>query len=363
MIKIITLSVLLILGLNNMTLAQVNTEEFTKEAELTASLATEIKQFWQQGTFSSFSGVDQIRLNYATFTHQEYQECIVIVSGRSESYLKYQELAFDLHQQGYNVFIIDHRGQGLSQRLLNDNQKGYVINFDDYAHDLQQFITDVVTKNSASTSVNTDLPKPHLLAHSMGGAIAARMMQLYPNSVKSAVLTSPMIAVNNGNIPNWLAKAIIYSGDKLETWFSDDASYFMGQTGFNETPFTDNQLSHSAIRYQHFSDVYQKNKNIQLGGVTTHWLKEALSANKQIFADLPKLTTPILVLQSGNDTIVSNEAQNSFCKQLHQHNSASCPHGKPFVFENAFHELMFEQDQYRIPAIKKVLDWFTKHSP
>jgi len=362
MIRIITLSVLLILGLNNMTLAHSNANEYTKETELTTLLPTEINQFWQQGNFSSFSGVDQTRVNYATFTSNEYQECLVLVTGRSESYLKYQELAFDLHQQGFNIFIIDHRGQGLSERLLADKQKGYVKNFDDYAHDLNQFINDVVVKNCTNNSSNSTFAKPHLLAHSMGGAIAVRMMQLYPSSVKSAVLTSPMIAVNNGNIPNWLAKTIIYSGNKLETWFSDDASYFMGQKGFSITPFSENELSQSAVRYQHFVDVYQNNKEIQLGGVTTHWLKEAITANNNIFDNLHKLTAPILVMQSGGDTVVSNEAQDSFCQQLHQHKPASCPQGKPFKVDNAFHELMFEQDQYRTPAITKALAWFRENS-
>jgi len=362
MIRIITLSVLLILGLNNMTLAQINANEFTKETELTSRLSTEISQFWQQGNFSSFSGVDQTRINYATFTSHEHQECIVLVTGRSESYLKYQELAFDLHQQGYNIFIIDHRGQGLSERLLADKQKGYVKNFDDYAHDLNQFIDGVVVKSCVNDPTKSTLAKPHLLAHSMGGAIAVRMMQLYPSTVKSAVLTSPMIAVNNGNIPNWLAKTIIYTGNKLETWFSDDASYFIGQKGFTITPFAENELSQSTVRYQHFVDVYQNNKEIQLGGVTTHWLKEAITANNNIFDNLHKLTAPILVMQSGGDTVVSNEAQNSFCQQLHQHRSVSCPQGKPFTVENAFHELMFEQDQYRTPAITKALDWFRGNS-
>jgi lysophospholipase len=345
-----------------MTLAQISTDEYSKEAALITHLSTRIKAFWQQGVFSSFKGVDDIRINYTAFINTQYQECLVLVTGRSESYLKYQELAFDLHHQGYNLFILDHRGQGLSERLLKDKHKGFVKRFDDYAHDLKQFIREVVTQYCTNNSTKSATPLPHLLAHSMGGAIAIRMMQLYPNSIKSAVLSSPMIAVNNGSIPNWLAKAIIYTADKLNSWFSDEANYFIGQTGFSKTPFTENELSHSAIRYQVFVDVYQQHKQIQLGGVTAHWLKEAIIANKHIFADIHKLATPIIVMQSGNDTIVSNTAQNAFCQQLHHKDSALNPHSKPFIFKGAFHELMFEKDEYRTPAIKKSLDWFRKHS-
>lgn len=363
MIKFFTLGVMLILGFNTMAIAQINIEQKSQEAELSTRLTNEISEFWQQGQFSSFHGVEQSRINYATFTTGANQECLVLVTGRSESYLKYQELAFDLYQQGYNIFIIDHRGQGLSARLLTDRHKGYVKNFDDYAIDLKQFIDDVVMRHCKNITSKAHTVKPHLLAHSMGGAIAVRMMQLFPNTVQSAVLTSPMIAVNNGNIPNWLAKTIIYSGDKLDSWFSDEANYFIGQTGFTQTPFAENELSQSAMRYQTFLDIYRENEVIQLGGVTTHWLNEAIKANKQIFANLDKLNSPILVMQSGNDTIVSNEAQNAFCQQLHQQNSASCPKGKPFTIAHALHELMFEQDQYRTPAINKALSWFRKHSP
>jgi lysophospholipase len=345
-----------------MALARMNFDEYSKEAELTVRLSAEIREFWQEGVFSSFNGIDQIRVNYATFIHHKVQESIVLVTGRTESYMKYQELAFDLYQQGYNVFIIDHRGQGLSQRLLKDNHKGYVKKFDDYAHDLKQFLDEVVTKKGLNDSIDKTLAKPHLLAHSMGGAIAVRMMQLYPTLVKSAVLTSPMIAVNNGNIPNWLGKAIIYMGDKLNAWFSDEANYFMGQTSFNNVIFAENELCQSEIRYQTFVDIYNNNDEIQLGGVTTHWLKEAIVANNNIFANLHKLTTPILVMQSGSDTIVSNDAQNAFCQQLHQHNPECYPQSTPFTINNALHELMFEKDQYRSMAIKKALNWFRDYS-
>jgi len=353
---------LLFLGLFFMPLPEVQSIEYTKEAQLTTRLSNEINNFWQQGLFASFNGLGKIRVNYAAFTQPDEAECIVVVTGRSESYLKYQELTFDLHQQGFNVFLIDHRGQGLSQRLLQNRHKGYVEKFDHYAEDLHQFVSKIVTPTCNNQRNNVKQKKPHLLAHSMGGAIAIRMMQLFPTAIKSAVLTSPMIAVNNGNIPNWLAKSIIYSGNKLDSWFSEEANYFIGQKDFATTPFAENELTHSSVRYQHFVELYKNNEDIQLGGVTTHWLEQSIAANKDIFADLDKLATPIILMQSGNDTVVSNEAQDEFCQNLHQINATYCPDGKPYVINNAFHELLFEQDKYRTPAINKALAWFKMYS-
>ena len=62
---------------------------------------------------------------------------IVISNGRTESMAGYPELIWDLHQQGYSVYILDHRGQGFSTRLLPDPQKSYVEKFEDYVDDLR----------------------------------------------------------------------------------------------------------------------------------------------------------------------------------------------------------------------------------
>ncbi|MCT6568541.1 alpha/beta fold hydrolase, partial [Staphylococcus aureus] len=43
---------------------------------------------------------------------------VVVVPGRIESYVKYPEVAYDLFQQGYDVIVLDHRGQGRSGRIL-----------------------------------------------------------------------------------------------------------------------------------------------------------------------------------------------------------------------------------------------------
>ncbi len=52
---------------------------------------------------------------------------VVISIGRIKSCVKYPEVADDLFQCGYDVMIIDHRGQGLSGRLLADSHWGHVL--------------------------------------------------------------------------------------------------------------------------------------------------------------------------------------------------------------------------------------------
>lgn len=354
-----------------MAFSSLNSTEFTNENQLNSRLNNEIKALWHQGSFNQFSGIKNTRINYASFvkktTNQtefsnnedEKRECLVIVPGRSEGYLKYQELTYDLYQLGYDIFIIDHRGQGISQRLLLNAHKGFVDSFEDYNEDLNVFINTIVTPQCPE--------KPYLLAHSMGGLIAARYLQKYPNSINAAVLSSPMIAINSGPIPKWLAKTLIHATEQLNQWFSDDAWYFLGQGDvtadeYQAKSFTNNPLMQSKLRYEQFIKIYKSTPEIQLGGVTVHWLAQALAAEKVVFENLKTLVTPTLVLQASADSIVDNEAQNEFCTQLHQLHPSSCPNGKPVVINNARHELLFESDQYRDQALKQIINWFIQHT-
>ncbi|WP_206483109.1 alpha/beta fold hydrolase [Thalassotalea sp. G2M2-11] len=308
-----------------------------------------IQQFWQAGIFSSFQGVDDKRINYAAFIHQPQAQCLVISPGRSESYLKYQELAYELFQQKINLFIIDHRGQGLSERLLANRFKGYVKHFDDYADDLHYFIDKIIPRYCQSHAL------PKVLAHSMGGAITLRMIQKYPNTISTALLSSPMIAINSGGLPLWLAKWLVEGGLFLNTLISNDAWYFLGQGDYQSIAFADNKLMHSPERYQAFIDLYQQVPELQLGGVTFNWLKQALTAHQQLFAELDKITTPLTILQAGKDTIVDNQAQKAFCSALNQVRSDTCQ--SLIVIEDAYHEILFEQDSYREQALRAIKKW------
>lgn len=340
-------------------MTKVNAQNFTTEEQLSTRYASEISEFWQQGTFSHFNGVNNSRINYASFEHAKNSKCLVISSGRSEGYLKYKELSFDLFNLGFNVFLIDHRGQGISERLLKNTQKGYVDNFQYYVDDLATFIEIVVNPQCSVSGYNQ---KPYLLAHSMGSAIAARYLQDYPKTIQAAVFSSPMLGFNSGGIPEVIAKLLVSMMTKLNQWFGDTPWYFFGQQDYVSSDFDNNPLMHSALRFQQFSQLYHSTPAIQLGGVTVKWLSESIKALKTIFANIDKIITPTLVIQAGDDKIVSNQAQDDFCQQLHQLHSQSCPNGQPVVVKGGYHELFFESDRYRQQALTAAMQWFEKHN-
>jgi len=320
-----------------------------KEGNLNTLYTTQISDHWQQGTFSSFEGVDLVDIHYCSFVFPQHSRSIIIVPGRSEGYLKYKELTYDLHLAGYNVFIIDHRGQGLSGRMLEDKLKGYVQHFDDYVLDLHYFIENIVQPKIEHS--------PYLLAHSMGGAISTRFLQSHENSIKAAVLASPMIEINSGAMPKWFVSILM----KIALKFFKHESYFFGQSGKHSFKYKDNRLTHSNVRYKIFAQLYEQTPTLKLGGATIQWLKSAIDVGQDIIRDVKKLNTPTMVLQACGDKVVDNNAQNRFCELLNSVNKSSCPGGKPFRIETAKHELFFESDEYRDKALTQAVNWFEQH--
>lgn len=311
--------------------------------------AESVTRFWQTGEFSSFLGKEGVDIAFAQFIHQQPLACIVISPGRCEGYLKYQELSFELFQLGYNIFIIDHRGQGLSGRMAKNRQKGFVTDFDDYAQDLNTFIEAHVSKFCPSDS------KPYLLAHSMGGAIAIRTIQLFPALVEKVLLSSPMVAIETGYIPLWLARIIATSGVTLNQWLAKEPWYFFGQQDYKPKLFGENELMHSRERYAWFINLYEKHSELKLGGVTFNWLAQALEANSRIFNQIANIEQPITLLQAGADTIVNNGAQLEFIEQLNKHGKKAIL----YTINDARHELLFELDLYRNQALNFIEKWLS----
>ncbi len=86
------------------------------------------------------------------------------------------EVAYDLFHCGFDVMIIDHRGQGRSGRLLSDTHRGHVVNFSDYVDDLAALWQQQV--------VPGHWRKRFILAHSMGGAIATLFSATLPGALR-----------------------------------------------------------------------------------------------------------------------------------------------------------------------------------
>lgn len=304
-----------------------------------------VEAFWQRTPAHQFiAGKDGVSLAYKVIPRPNALGSVVIFSGRTESFVKYQEFAYEMAQAGYAVYQHDHRGQGLSSRMLADGRKGHVVEFDDYVVDADTFM------RSAAVA---DAPRPlYLFAHSMGGAIAIRYLATHDNPFAAVVLGSPMLAPNTGIAGTCqLARAIGY------------ACSTCAATGHTPTPFAKNRLTHSQTRFSWKNEVYEAFPGSALGAPTFGWVAQACEVREQLQMDAADIRGPLLLLQAGDDKVVLNEPQNAFCARENAEGKPVCDGGAPVVIDGARHELLFESDEYRAPVLEIIRGYYASHRP
>jgi lysophospholipase len=295
----------------------------------------EFSRIWQQAQHGWFYGKDKVKIHHSYWLNSKATASLLLVPGRIEAGHKYAEFIADALASGYQVFVLDHRGQGASERLQADPQLGYVRHFSDYADDLQKFIKTIITP------INT-LPML-AVAHSMGGAILTNYLQSERQSqIRAAVFSSPMWGIDTSPIPDSLALPLAKSISGLNSLLSKKPWYLPGQGPYQNRPFSNNDLTLSAERYQWFRQLYQHNPLYQLGGVSWHWLCEALKICQQ-FQQQQAPDMPCFLLQGAADAVVSNHQQLALWQQWQQQ-AGFMP---AVTIANARHELLNETDEVR----------------
>ncbi|KGY11016.1 lysophospholipase [Vibrio tubiashii] len=317
---------------------------YTQESNFEQAINNKIADFWASRVDGFQKSFDKTSLYWVKFTAPEHTKAILVVNGRIECCEKYQELFYDLFQQGYDVYSYDHRGQGLSQRLIEDQQMGYVEEFDDYVKDLDKLVD--VFKLS-------QYDKCYLLGHSMGGNIVTRYLQNYQSPFAAVSLSAPMYGVN---VPAHLKPFATILGQLL-TAIYPKPTFAPGQVAYFPKPYEGNFLSQSLVRYRWFRDLYEQKPQLKIGGASTRWVWQGLMSCKQCYLMTRHLKQPLLVMQAGEDQIVSNPAQFQFMKKLARTNT-QCAFK---IIQGAKHELLFEKDEYRNQALDATLAFFERH--
>lgn len=301
-----------------------------------------VQPFWKQNVVNGYlSGNKGIQIAYAYVINPAPVGSIAISSGRIESLIKYKELVFNLYNAGYSVFIHDHRGQGLSQRLTTNPHQGHIESFEDYVDDFKLFYDMVIDKYSER--------KPYLLCHSMGGAIGALYLLKYPIDFAKCALSAPMFGIKP-SLPDWFARMLIHSHIGVNRLISQSPWYFLGQGNYQSVAFADNVLTHSKARYELFRQEYQNQPDVQLGGVTNSWLCAALDAMQNIYQNAKKISIPILLLRAEEDSVVCNVKQ--------QQVAAEIPNCHTLVLPAARHELLMETDDIRDQCLREIFAFY-----
>lgn len=286
-----------------------------------------------------FKNSRNLTVRFVYQVKQENTKTLVIVPGRSEPALKYAELAFDLKDKGVDLFILDHQGQGESDRILSDSNKGHVISFGDYVADFRQFMG-LVNEIKPET-------EKFLIAHSMGGAITTRFISEEARAFRKAVLIAPMMKLNtkpyNEVVARYYSKLLVTIGK------GNDYAPGYGPYKPEEDLFETNVYTHSEARFNISKHIYLTWPDLVLGGPTTRWVHESLKATKSI--DKLPFETKTILFQAGLDQTVVNDRQTTFCKR--KGNFCELIH-----IPDARHEILMEKDSIRDEVLKKISSFF-----
>ena len=247
-----------------------------------------------------YSKEDNHRIYYEYFDNENEKGTIVILHGFSEFVNKYNEVAYYFLKQNYDVYLIEHFGHGFSERNIEEDlSKVDVEDFSVYTTDLNQLMEEVVIPLQGKDNL-------FMFAHSMGGGIGTRYLELYPEVFKAAILSSPMNEINLGWPPEWLAKFI--SGSAII--FNSGTNYAMGQSSFNsEEEFTPYAASSSQARYSYYFNKRVENEYYQTYGATYNWINSAIKATRDMVRDAEKIQIPVLLFQAENDYLVKANGQ------------------------------------------------------
>lgn len=277
-------------------------EDFQKRME--DEVQPWMKECLQEGCIHSGDGT---RLHCHWAQHPQEKAAVVFCHGFCEFAGKYHEIMYYFYQMGYSVFFVEHRGHGFSQRYVQDPDRVYVKSYQEYVSDLKAFLDQVVRKEMRSRNM-------FLFAHSMGGAIGALFLEEYPSYFKKAVLSSPMMQMNFGKIPEWEVKLLVF-WSRIAHW---NTGYVPGQHGFDGSYGFEGSSCLSKARYDYVFRLRKEVPEYTTYGGTYAWTRASIQATREIAKNAERVDIPVLLLQAGKDSMVKPEGQQYFADHAKQ---------------------------------------------
>lgn len=273
--------------------------------------------------FGTHQTAPGIKLRYATsIVHNGIP--LVLLNGRGEFIEKYEEVVQHLNARGYSVWTLDWRGQGLSTRVHADRLRGHIGSFDDYLSDLKHWLDAVVFPA-------VDRP-PMMMAHSLGGHLALRLLTTHSQRFARTVVIAPLIGFQPKRVLPIVSLFI-----RLMCWLGFGHWYFFGGKYDPAHPiFSGNTLTNCPERFQVKPRWIRKNPALAIAGVTFQWLNSAIQSNRRLIAEAPLISNPVLMVCPEEELVVDRDAAVSFGRSLEN--------GSVFSIPDAKHEVLFETD-------------------
>jgi lysophospholipase len=257
---------------------------------------------------------------------------IVLASGRTEFIEKYFEVIASFLARGFAVATFDWRGQGLSERMLDDPRKGHVDVYATFDEDFIAFMKEVVEPRFSGPYIG--------VGHSMGGNLMLRAGHNLPDTFSGIVLSAPMLGLNVGSpfmerLTRWVVSFLSSIGKQ------GDFAPGSGSAASDDEMFENNIVTSDPERFARQQAVVAAVPSIGLGGPTVGWVNQAFRSVDEI-ADpeyLADITTPVLLFEAGADKLVRGGSI--------RHVAEGLPNGEYILVDGSAHEILMEQDIYQ----------------
>ncbi|MCB9062917.1 MAG: alpha/beta fold hydrolase [Halobacteriovoraceae bacterium] len=274
-------------------------------------------------------------LSYRYF-NKGHNVLTVVLPGRAESKERYYELAYDLKDQPTDILVIDHLGQGLSQRYVEDIQKGHITDFDKYTSSIRELLSHYQNYQSYE-----------LIGHSMGAFLGFKLLLEKPHFFSEAVLFAPMFDIQTDPYSKWqaraIAKALVYTG--VGSFYAPGRGPYLRPSEYHSG------MRGSIKRLKNYDDYLENFPMLKIGGPTARWVYESIkSMDSFLERDLETIETPITIFRSLADETVKVPIQKEVCERVQK-----C---QLIDIERSGHNLLQEKDELRDQAMNRIYSLF-----
>ncbi len=262
---------------------------------------------------------------------------IILLQGRSECIEKYYETIDEFRSWGFCVLVFDWRGQGASQRLLPNAQKGHIENFNQYLEDLEAILTQVALPDCK--------PPLNIVAHSTGALVSLMAAPALGNRIERMVLATPLLRLNN--LP--LRQETLQRALGIASFLGFSRTYLAkNPLAYMTRKFEGNKLTSDPARFARNQAIFAKHPFLGLGAPTVSWVFAACRAMARVHEPgyVNSISVPSLIIGGSDDQVVDTSAVERFARKLRS--------GAFLTISGARHEIMQERDAFRAQAMSAI---------
>ncbi len=292
------------------------------------------KAFWLKTS-------DNIRIRLAHWMGSKRHGTVFLLPGRTEYIEKYGRTAKIICDLGYDVIVLDWRGQGLSDRLDGDPLLGQIKEFSEYQRDLDAAI---------DFSQRYHLPEPwFILAHSMGGGIGLRAAHRNLG-FKAAAFTGPMWGIVGPVLINPFKHIIAKLGIVLGQ--ADNYALTTSRESYTAvSEFLGNTLTKDQEMWSYMKRQVIEHPNLQLAGPSYRWVNAALREINELHA-LPPPECPGLCLVGDGESIVEKNRIKTLM--------SSWSNGRLIEVPDALHEILMLNNHRQNVILNDICGFFAR---